>query len=233
MFPLRDNVPSRRAPLVTLLLIAANAAAFLREISGTPRETERMLHLFGIVPARYSDPDAAWALDRYSSTWLPFLTSMFLHGGVVHLISNMWILWIFGDNVEDRMGRVRYLGFYVFCGVAAAAVHVLTNLGSTVPTIGASGAIAGVMGAYFALFPHARVLTFLPLFILPFLVEIPAVIFLGIWFATQVWEGTISSSFDQLAGGIAWWAHVGGFGAGLLFFPLFLAREGRRARRPD
>jgi membrane associated rhomboid family serine protease len=234
MFPLRDNVPSRRAPLVTLLLIAANAAAFVHEISGTPGETERLVHVFGVVPARYSDPDVARVFDRHDAdAWLPFLTSMFLHGGLLHLASNMWILWIFGDNVEDRMGKLRYLVFYLACGVAAAAVHVLTNRESTIPTIGASGAIAGVMGAYFALFPHSRVLTFLPILFLPFLIEVPAVIFLGIWFATQLWSGTISSRFDEMAGGIAWWAHVGGFVAGLVFFPVFLSREARRERRRD
>ena len=144
--------------------------------------------------------------------WLPFLvTSMFLHGGWLHVFSNMWTLWIFGDNVEDRLGHGRYLGFYLLSGLAAAAIHTLTNTDSTLPTIGASGAIAGVMGAYFVLFPGARVVTLIPIFFWPLFVELPAILYLGFWFLTQFYSGTLSLAAGRDAGGIAWWAHVGGF----------------------
>ena len=167
MFPLRDDVPTRFFPLMTILLIAGNVAVFIYELRLPPRELEALVYLCGIVPARYPLP--LGDLD-----YMPFLTSMFLHSGWVHMLSNVWILWIFGDNVEDRMGPTRFLFFYLLCGLVAGLTHWSTNMGSQVPTIGASGAIAGVMGAYFLLHPTARVITLIPIFFWPLFVTVPA-----------------------------------------------------------
>ena len=173
-----------------------------------------------MTPARLGvDPDAYWTV----------LTSMFLHGDWLHFVGNMWMLYLFGDNVEDRIGSVRYLVFYLVCGLAAEAAHIATDPTSPVPTLGASGAIAGVMGAYFLMFPTARVITLVPVFIIPFLFEIPAVFFLGLWFLTQLWSGTLSLVGPTAYGGIAWWAHIGGFVAGVALVYLF--RQPRKRRR--
>ncbi|TAJ19533.1 MAG: rhomboid family intramembrane serine protease [Planctomycetota bacterium] len=156
---------------------------------------------------------------------------MFLHGGLAHVLGNVWMLWIFGDNVEDRLGPVRFLVFYLLAGVLAGVVHVITNSASAVPTIGASGAIAGVMGAYFVLFPRARVVVFLPILILPALFEVPAVVFLALWFLLQIAQGALMSGLEgQSSGGIAWWAHVGGFLGGIALLALL---GGRRAPRRE
>jgi membrane associated rhomboid family serine protease len=208
---------------VTWGLIAVNAVVFLYQLGLGPRESDALMHLYGLVPARYSRPAAAAAIGYPDDNYLSFLTSMFLHGGWLHLITNMWSLWIFGDNVEDRMGRVRFLLFYVACGLAAAGLHFATNLHSTLPTVGASGAIAGVLGAYFFLFPRARVLTLVPVLFIPLFFEIPAVIFLLIWFGLQLFQAWMGLG---MGGGVAWWAHVGGFAAGILLHRLFLDRRG-------
>ena len=232
MIPIQDTVPRTNPPLVTWLLIFANAIVFLIELSMPEYQLQRFFYMFGLVPARYTHP--AWAqwigfpLDDY---W-PLITTMFLHSGWLHIIGNMWSLWIFGDNVEDRMGPVRFLIFYFLCGIAAGIVHTLTNPDSTVPAVGASGAIAGVMGAYFFLFPHARIVVAIFLFIFPFFFEIPAVIFIGFWALTQVFSGTLSLANPGQVGGIAWWAHVGGFGAGIIL-QFFFARRGDAYRRPS
>jgi len=152
---------------------------------------------------------------------------MFLHGGWMHFISNMWSLWLFGDNVEDCMGHLRFLIFYLLCGLAAGFIHFMFNPTAQVPTIGASGAIAGVMGAYFVMFPTARVITLVPIFFLPYFIEIPAVFYLGIWFMMQLFSGMFSLVLPTGAGGIAWWAHVGGFLFGILVLPFFRRRRGR------
>jgi membrane associated rhomboid family serine protease len=146
---------------------------------------------------------------------------MFLHGGWMHFLGNMWTLYLFGDNVEDRMGPVRYLVFYLLSGLAAGLTHYLTDPGGTVPTIGASGAIAGVLGAYCLLFPLARVITLVPVFFFPFIFEVPAVFYLGIWFVSQLYSGTLALMSPQYYEGVAWWAHVGGFVAGMVLLPLF------------
>ena len=221
MFPLRDINPSRRAPLMTLILIALNVAVFLLEISLPPEKLAAAMNIYGIVPARYFD--AAPAAGPAHLLPLPLLTSMFLHAGWIHLISNLWILWIFGDNVEDRLGHLRFLMFYLGSGVVAGLVHLFTHAGSSLPTIGASGAIAGVMGAYLLLFPRARVLAVIPIIIVPFFLEVPAVVFMGFWFIGQFLSGLMS--LGGTGGGIAWWAHVGGFVAGLLLCPVFLERR--------
>jgi len=210
VLPIRDNIPSRRFPAATLSIIAVNTLIFLWELQLGPRRLEIALWELAVVPVRYSDPDAARSFS--TNELLPFLSSMFLHGGWLHLIGNMWTLWIFGDNVEDRLGRGRYVALYLASGVAAALMHIYTNLGSHVPTLGASGAIAGVMGAYFRFFPQARVETVIPPFIFgPFFV-LPAVLFLGWWFLLQFFNGALSlGAGGNGFGGIAWWAHVGGF----------------------
>jgi membrane associated rhomboid family serine protease len=146
---------------------------------------------------------------------------MFLHGGWLHLIGNMWVLYLFGDNVEDRMGPARYLAFYLLCGLAASLTHYAINPGSTVPTLGASGAISGVLGAYLLLFPTARVITLVPVFIIPFFFEIPAVVYLGFWFVMQLFSGTLSLAGAEPPEGVAWWAHVGGFVTGMALLPVF------------
>lgn len=227
MFPLRDTVPSRHLPVATWAILGTNLLVFLYQALLPEALERRMVYLFGVVPARFSHPEWADAAGFPDSFW-PFLTSLFLHGGVLHLLSNLWTLFIFGDNVEDRMGPVRYLVFYFLCGLAAGGLHQITHPDSTVPTIGASGAIAGVLGAYLRLYPHARVLTLVPVVFIPFFFYVPAFVFLGIWFLTQL-LGTFSVG-GGAAGGIAWWAHVGGFLAGLLLCPLFL---GRREPPPD
>lgn len=179
---------------------------------------------FGLVPARYTHPQWALWMGLPVDSYVPFLTCMFLHGGWLHLIGNMWALWIFGDNVEDRMGPVRFLCFYLLCGLTAGVVHWLTNPHSTMPTVGASGAIAGVMGAYMYLFPRVRIVVLLPIFFIPFFFELPAVTYLGFWALTQVFAGTLSLAARGDVGVIAWWAHVGGFGAGIVMQFFFVKR---------
>jgi membrane associated rhomboid family serine protease len=223
VIPLRDDIPARRAPVVTWALIAVNVLVFLYQ-SGLPhRAAENLIILRGLLPGRYTHPDLAAQHGLPPDAYLSFLTSMFLHGSWLHLIANMWSLWIFGDNVEDRMGRGRFVLFYLLCGLAAGALHVLTNRDSFVPTIGASGAIAGVLGAYFLLFPRARVLTLVPIVFIPLFFELPAITFLLIWFALQLVQAWAGMGME--GGGVAWWAHVGGFGAGILLHRLFLARD--------
>jgi membrane associated rhomboid family serine protease len=212
MFPLKDTVQSRGVPVMTWGIILLNALVFLYELSLPPEQLERLIAALGMVPARLGyEPEAYWTL----------LTCMFLHGGWMHFIGNMWMLYLFGDNVEDRMGPGRYLAFYLLCGLAAGLTHYVTNLGSPVPSIGASGAIAGVLGAYFLLFPTARVITLVILVIFPLFIEIPAVVFLGIWFASQLYSGALSLVSQASYEGVAWWAHVGGFVAGMALLPVF------------
>ena len=213
MLPLRDNIPARRFPGITLGLIILNFLIFFQELKLGPRLEDFMVAA-GVVPLRYSD----WSLPfSLSGKILPLFTSMFLHGGWVHLIGNMWVLWVFGDNVEDRLGHWRFLGFYLWSGVAAGLLHIVTNIHSAVPTIGASGAIAGVMGAYFRFFPRARVETLIPPFFFGPYFELPAVLFLGFWFLLQFYNGALSlASRNQGFGGVAWWAHVGGFLFGVM-----------------
>lgn len=215
MLPLRDDIPSSRFPAATVTLIVLNVLLFLHELS-LGRQLEEFLVTFAVIPARYTHPEVA-QLFTFSQQVFSFFSSMFLHGGWLHLLGNMWTLWIFGDNVEDRLGRSRYVLLYLASGVAAAMLHILTNPDSQVPTIGASGAIAGVMGAYFRFFPHARVETVIPpLFLGPVFV-LPAVLFLGWWFFLQFFNGTLSlAASGREFSGIAWWAHVGGFAFGFV-----------------
>jgi len=225
MFPIRDNAPRWTFPFVTLGLIAANVLVFGYQLSlfaeGPPAQ-EAFVQTFGSVPAKIS---AALA-GRYSfgAGLGPIFTSMFLHGGLMHLLGNMWFLWIFGDNIEDDLGHGGYLVFYLLCGVLATAAHYASNPASTIPSVGASGAISGVMGAYVIRFPRAQITTLIPFIIFFTTVELPAIVMLLYWFAIQFLSG--ASSIGAEGGGVAWWAHIGGFVAGALLI------KTRHRRRP-
>jgi membrane associated rhomboid family serine protease len=230
VIPIRDDIRTRRAPVVTWTLIALNALAFFYELSLAPRELEQLFLVQGLVPARLSHPEWAAEVGFPAGGLLTLVTSTFLHGGWLHILSNMWILWIFGDNVEDEMGRFRFLLFYLVCGAAAGAAHWLANPDSIVPTVGASGAIAGVLGGYFLMHPHARVLTVFPILFIPLFFWMPAILFLLIWFLTQLLQGSAASGLaSDTVGGVAWWAHIGGFICGAILHRMFLARDRPRA----
>jgi membrane associated rhomboid family serine protease len=213
MIPLRDVIPSRTFPGVTVALIALNSLAFLYEVSLSDRQLTAFVNRWALVPAYFS--------------WVTVITSMFLHGGWMHAIGNMWFLWIFGDNVEDRLGRGRYVVFYLLCGTVAALAQVLSDPASTVPTLGASGAIAGVMGGYIVLYPRSRIITLLPIFFFVQLIEVPAVVFLGIWFVFQLFGGVgaLMTTRGAPSGGVAFWAHVAGFAVGALLIKVFARPE--------
>lgn len=213
MIPIRDQIRSRSYPAVTHGIIGLNVLVFLYQVM-QGEHIERFITTYGLVPARFASPDLP--LGELAFTLVSF---MFLHGGVLHLIGNMLSLYIFGDNVEDHMGSTRFLAFYLLCGWASGFAHLLSNWGSQVPTIGASGAIAGVMGAYFVLFPKARIITLIPIFFIPYFVEIPAVVFLGIWLLFQFFYASLPG--PEGGGGIAWWAHIGGFVFGMIAVKLF------------
>ncbi len=214
MIPLKDDTPRFSTPVVTLLLIAINCIIFFYQISLGPKLDQRLVFRYGMVPARVEA--AVTTQSGHPEIALEsFFTSMFLHSGWLHLIGNMWFLWIFGDNVEDALGHFGYLIFYLTCGIFAGITHTFFNWGSRMPAIGASGAIAGVMGAYIVFFPRARVLTLVPLIVFFFTVRIPAWVILGYWFFLQFITGVGSLGVDT-AGGVAVWAHVGGFVLGAL-----------------
>lgn len=209
MIPLRDSTPSSSLPLVTILIILANIYVFYLQISGGLSGMEAMVYEEGFIPALF------WH-NPFSA-----VTYMFLHGSLMHIVSNMWMLWLLGDNVEDRMGKMRFLLFYILCGIIAALVHYYINPDSPIPVVGASGAIAGVMGAYFIMFPRARILTWVPPF---FLFTFPAWFYLGVWILTQLWAGLGSLALPA-SSTIAFWAHIGGFAAGALLHPFFAKKE--------
>jgi membrane associated rhomboid family serine protease len=219
MFPLRDTQPSYSKPVVTGAIIAVNVLVFLYQFSLDPYSLNHVIAQYGVVP------------DRFHPSSL--VTSMFLHGGWMHLIGNMWFLWIYGDNVEDILGHGRYALFYLLCGVAAGMTHLLFNMDSRLPTVGASGAIAGVMGAYMVKFPRSRILTLVPIFLFFTTIEIPAIIILGYWMLIQTVSGLGSIGYSHLSqGGVAWFAHIGGFLTGILLILLMQPRE-RFGRRRD
>jgi membrane associated rhomboid family serine protease len=217
MIPLRDTIQSKSYPVVNTIIIATNVLIYLVEMT-QGRGLSRFIFTYGLVPARYSVPEIG-AYFTIGQQVLSLFSFMFIHGGFWHLLGNMWCLYIFGDNVEDRLGSVRYLVFYMLCGCASGFSHLLINWHSRVPTIGASGAIAGIMGAYFILYPRSRILTFIPIFFIPYFMEVPAYIFLGIWFLLQFLS---AAGTPAQGGGIAWWAHIGGFVFGIVFLKLFL-----------
>ena len=226
MIPLRAENPRRTFAAVNLLLIALNVAVFIYQVTLPRRAAERLVENFGVVPARASQligpaqparreraatPSYSGVLPLISSLF----TSMFLHGGLLHILGNMLFLWVFGASVEDHMGHFPYLMCYLICGLGAGIAHILANWGSTIPSIGASGAISGVMGAYIVLFPRSKILTLVPIIIFFFTVRLPAILFLGYWFLIQFLSGFAAlGEVDQA--GVAWWAHIGGFLLGAL-----------------
>ncbi len=221
MIPIRDTIPSRNYPVVNTALIGINVVFFLVQMA-QGGGIDRFIYTYGLVPARYSSPEIA-SYFSLTQQLVSLISFMFLHGGFWHLIGNMWSLYIFGDNVEDRLGPLRYLLFYFLCGLLSGLSHLFLNLNSNVPTIGASGAIAGVMGAYFILYPRAKILTLIPIVIIPLFIEIPAFFFLGLWLAIQFLS--VAGSHGAM-GGIAWWAHIGGFIFGILFLKMFILLPG-------
>lgn len=219
MIPLRDTQPSYTFPFVTVTIIALNVLAFLYEFTMDPYEFNFFIAHHGVIPARLQ--------------WVDVLTSIFLHGGWLHLIGNMWFLWIYGDNVEDILGHAQYLAFYLLCGLAATMVHVVFNADSSAPTIGASGAIAGVMGAYVVKFPHSKITTLVLVVVFITTMEIPAYLILLYWFVIQFFSGVGSMGHSHLSqGGVAWFAHIGGFLAGVALILVMRTRE-RFSHRPD
>ncbi len=240
MIPLRDNIPPRTVPFVNYAFIAICAVVFFFQLAEDP-EGPSLVERYGMIPVRVLHPEDQVmipdvvvqqtqrgaeqviikrpAAEAAVPVWLTLLTCVFLHGGWMHFGGNMWFLFIFGDNVEDRYGHAGYLIFYILSGVAASATHLLAGPNSPIPTIGASGAIAGVMGSYFILYPKARVQALIPLGYIMQIMVVPAYIFLGIWFAIQFFQGAASSVGSGESGGVAWWAHIGGFvvGIGLTF----------------
>jgi membrane associated rhomboid family serine protease len=216
MIPLRDVIPSRSTPVVTISIIVLNGLVFAYQLS-LGASGQAFIFAHGLVPSEFS--------------LITLLTSMFLHGGLMHVGGNMLYLWIFGDNVEDRMGHARFIVFYLLCGAAAALAQTWANPNSPVPMVGASGAIAGVMGAYFVMYPRSRIVTLIPIFFFIQLVEVPAVIFLGLWFLLQFLSGLGSAALSpdtNMSGGIAFWAHVAGFVAGLAAVHVFRRPERQR-----
>ncbi len=214
--PLNDHLRRQIFWVSTLTLITANICAFFFELS-LGRKLDQLVYLFGIIPARYTTPHGL-ATARFEGFFLPVFTSMFLHGGWLHLLSNMLFLFVFGRSVEDRFGHLKFLLIYSLAGLGAAVLHILLNAGSRTPTIGASGAIAGILGAYFVSFPRARITTLIPLFFFFWRIEVPALLLLGYWFLIQFFTGFQTLAIQSAtAGGVAWWAHVGGFVVGMVF----------------
>ena len=211
MLPLRDSIPSKSIPVVSYCIIALNAMVFFVETSlSSSGGLDAFMFRYGVVPAHF--------MGNPFLNWNTLVTSQFLHGGFAHILGNMWFLYIFGDNIEDVLGHVRFLAFYIVSGVAAALAQIYFNPASQIPMIGASGAIAGILGAYFIFHPHSRVMTLVPLGFYSRIIEIPAFFFLGFWFLMQTFSGTsalyVAKVSGHDAGGVAWWAHAGGFAFG-------------------
>ncbi|WP_031483658.1 rhomboid family intramembrane serine protease [Maridesulfovibrio frigidus] len=225
MIPIRDNVPCLIRPYVLWAILVANALAFFAEQLLSPTGKLALFHLLGVVPARYFDPQWAIAAGYPDFGVMPFFTYMFLHSGWIHIILNMWMLWIFANNIEDAMGHVRFILFYAICGVVAIGVQIMLAPTVHTPIIGASGAVAGIMGAYFVLYPHGRVLTLIPIVIIPLFFKIPAGLFLGLWFFLQIFS-SLTNHLSGSAQEIAWGAHIAGFIAGVVLVRLFV-KKGR------
>ncbi len=227
MIPIRDENPTRRFPAVTVSLLGANVAVFVYMLTLPEPELMAFITTWALTPARLmTEPFTPAVL-------VTLVTAMFLHGGWLHLGSNMLYLWIFGNNVEDALGALRFLGFYLASGIIATLVHVFVQGPSEVPLLGASGAIAGVLGAYLVLFPRAHVLVLIPIIFIIELARVPAAFVIGFWFLIQLIQGVGSIAPGAAAGGVAWWAHIGGFAAGLvLVIPAWMAMRGGKRRRP-
>ncbi len=222
MIPLKDTAKSESFPIINWMLILLNALIFIIELRLGSDKTEAFFFKYGLVPAQ---------TNLTGTNTYTFVTNMFLHGGWGHIISNMWMLYIFGDNVEDRMGSFRYLIFYLLCGIIASLTHFTLHQDSMVPALGASGAISGVMAAYMFLFPRSLILSFVPVFFLPLFLPIPAVIYIGLWFIGQFLSGTLHLMSNSIASGIAFWAHIGGFLGGLLMYKLFVKKRKRKYKK--
>ncbi|MDH5716369.1 MAG: rhomboid family intramembrane serine protease [Spirochaetia bacterium] len=224
MIPLRDIIPSQKTPVITYTIIALNAIVFFFELTLTEAEKHALFLTLGLVPAKFSNPqysEAAGFIPEYYT----FFTNIFLHGGWMHFIMNMWALWIFGDNVEDMMGHLKYFLFYILMGFIASLAHFIIHIQSQIPAIGASGALAGVMAAYMRLFPASRIVTLVPIFFYPMIFEIPAFFYIGFWFLTQLLSGAMTLPVRAEAVGIAFWAHIGGFAGGFITYRLFLEKN--------
>ncbi len=226
MFPLADTIPSSRVPIVNYFLIGINVLIFIFEILMPNEWLEVFFYHYGLVPARYSSLDFVYETGLSADNYWPFFTNMFLHSGWGHIIGNMWTLYIFGDNVEDKMGSRNYLFFYILCGLAASFSHFYVNPTSSVPAVGASGAISGVMGAYMFLFPKSRIIFLVLLFFFIDFIQIPAFMYLFFWFLGQLISGTVSLFvLPHNVGGIAFWAHIGGFVAGMMLYKFFISKK--------
>ncbi|MBS1212440.1 MAG: rhomboid family protein [Proteobacteria bacterium] len=226
MIPYRDTVPCIHTPWVTWSLIVLNFGLFVFSLLLPQQAQMHLFYLYGLVPARYAHPEwAAW-VGLPAGDYTPFITSMFLHGSWLHLVTNTWLLWIFGDNIEDCMGPVRYLAFYLICGAVAGALQVYFNPNATVPAIGASGGLAGIMGAFFFLYPYARIVIWV--FFMPLFIQVPAIGFLGVWVIIQLYKATVELASGGAAyADVAWWGHLGGFIAGMLSYRLFLRPQSK------
>lgn len=221
MIPLRDTIRSSRFPVVTVSIIVVNILIFTFEATLPRAELQYLVITFGLVPALQLQmfQQAPFSV----ATWIPMVTSMFLHGGWFHVLGNMLYLWVFGDNIEDVLGRGKFLLFYLLAGFAGGLAHIASAPHSIIPTIGASGAVAGVLGAYFITFPHSRVLALVPLLFIVTFVELPAVLFLFLWIGLQLINGVIGIMGPQNM--VAWWAHIGGFAAGMLLIKILITRS--------
>jgi len=217
LFPFIDTAPRARRPIVVLTLIALNTAVFLWMLTLSPRALNVVLIEYALIPARYTYPLLARAVGLNPNDYWPLLTDAFLHGGWLHIIFNMWFLWIFGPAMEARFGRFWFVVLYLGGAIAASAVHVVTHPDSTDPVLGASGAIAAVIAAYAMIYPTERVITIVPIVFIPLFIPVPAILFALIWFVLQVWQGTSDFGQPDMAASVAWWAHIGGFIFGGLF----------------
>ncbi|GAB6067581.1 rhomboid family intramembrane serine protease [Methylothermus subterraneus] len=223
MIPFQDTAPRASTPWMTWTLMGINLALFLFTWLLPEEMRSAVFYRYGLIPARYAYPEWAQAVGLNPHDYWPILTNLFLHGGWLHLLFNLWLLWIFGDNVEDKMGPWRFLGFFLVCGVLANLVHVAINRAAVTPAVGASGAIAGVLAAYFYLFPYAKIVVWI--FPLPLFIPVPAIFFLGLWVIFQAYQATTAMMTQEPYANIAWWGHLGGFAAGFLLFRLFLRRK--------
>jgi membrane associated rhomboid family serine protease len=228
MIPLKNMMARRSVPLVTILIIVANVLVYIHQATISDAANEIFIRTYGLIPLKMQ---LALRGDSHllADAFVPLFTSMFLHGGFLHILGNMWFLWIFGGAVEDRLGPIPYLLFYFACGVGSGLAQAVFSWGSHVPSIGASGAISGILGAYVVFFPASRILTLVPLFLFFFTAQIPAIVFIGLWFVVQFLSGVsaLNAPYAAGVGGVAWWAHVGGFLLGVLL--ALVLRSSRRA----
>ncbi|WP_096893548.1 rhomboid family intramembrane serine protease [Candidatus Scalindua japonica] len=231
MIPIRDRNPSGTFPYITIGIIVINVFIFLYELS-LGSDLNKFINQYGVVPIKITHYYRT-SNSTLIETFFPFISSTFLHAGFIHLIGNMWFLWIFGDNIEDKLGHVKYLAFYILCGIIGSSFHVFFYSRSEIPCIGASGAIAAVLGAYMITFPRAKVITIVPIFFFIQIIELPAIIVLGFWLLIQFFNGTVSIMASRPDSGVAWWAHIGGFISGIVLFSimrvLFVRKPVRRS----